>query len=290
MKKISLLIVVLFITICASAQDIIYKVDGNEIKAKVIEITTDAIKYKNFEQKENPLLTIPISQVFMVIYEGGEKEVFKSKKQEIPIKTQIPNDVPSSNISKNNISIRIVDNRSNKVVIGKQPSRGAAAVGLIVQPQATVNDTEGKIYSYAEKKLKDVLAKKGFVNNDNSSYKFEIEILELFHEAKAGLYGGGGNVTQNCKTSISVSSENNVIFKKDFNSLYSNKTKRFLSQLELMNNQYSETLDKKAQRKKTKAELKEYSVKGHFINFIVVFDDVVSQLLNDNEFQTLFSN
>jgi len=289
MKKISLLIGVLFITVCASAQDIIYKVDGNEIKAKVIEITTDAIKYKNFEQLENTLLTIPISQVFMVIYEGGEKEVFKAEKQQ-PSNNQIENNTKLSGISKNNIFIDIIDKRGNKVLIGKEPSRGAAAVGLIVQPIASVNDNEGKIYSYAVKSLKSVLTKQGFENNDNSSYKFVIEILELFHEAKAGLYGGGGNVTQNCKTSISIISENNIIFKKDFNSLYSDKTKRFLSQLELMNNQYSETLDKKAQRKKSKAEMKEYSVKGHFINFIVVFDDIVSQLLNDNEFQAVFSN
>jgi len=288
MKKINLLIGVLFIAICISAQDIIYKADGNEIKAKVIEITTDAIKYKDFGQIEKPLLTIPISQVFMIIYEGGEKEVFKREKQQAN-KNQNEKNTKFSGISKNNIFIDIIDNRKNKVLIGKEPSQGAAAVGLIVQPIVSVNDNEGKIYSYAVKTLKNILEKNGFKNNDNSNYKFEIRILELFHETKTGLYGSGGNVTQNCKASISIIRENNIIFKKDFNSLYNDKTKRFLSQLELMNNQYSETSDKKLQRKKLKEERKEYSVKGHFISFIIVFDDIISQLLNDNEFQNIFS-
>lgn len=289
MKKLNLLIGILLISICSLAQDIIYKVNGNEIKAKIIEITTEAIKYKNFGQLESPPLDIPISQVFMIIYEGGEKEVFKTEMQQHG-DNQIINNTTLSSISKNNIFIDIVDNRGNKVLIGKEPSRGAAAIGLIVQPNASVNDNEGKIYSYAVKTLKNVLEKKGVENNNNSNYKLEIKILELFHEAKAGLYGAGGNVTQNCKTSISIVNNNNIIFNKDFNSLYSAKTKKFVDQLNLLNKQYSETVDKKASRKKLKEERKQHSVKGHFINFIITFDDIVSQLLNDSEFQHVLSN
>lgn len=288
MKNFILLFGVLIISLFTTAQDIIYKVDGNEIKAKVIEITTDAIKYKNFGQLENPSLDIPISQVFMIIYEGGEKEIFKTETQQQNDNNQTV--VTNLGISKDNLSIEIIDDRENKILIGHEPSRGAAAVGLIVQPNASVNDNEGKIYNYAGKTLKNVLSKKGFENNDNSSYKFEIKIFELFHEAKAGLYGAGGNVTQNCKTSVSIINNNNVIFKKDFSSLYSAKTKDFISQLDYLNEQYSEPLDKKASREKLKEDLKEYSVKGHFINFIIVFDDIVGQLLNDSKFQHVLSN
>ncbi|MBN1639387.1 MAG: hypothetical protein JW866_10490 [Ignavibacteriales bacterium] len=292
MKNFILLFGTLIITTCAFAQDIIYKVDGSEIKTKVIEITTNEIKYKNFEQLESALLNIPISQVFMIIYESGEKEVFKNTQQQ-QLQQQSDNNVQSnmalSGISKENLSIEIIDNRADKILIGQEPSRGAAAVGLIVQPNASVNDNEGKIYSYAVKTLENVLGKNDFKNNNNPNCKLEIKILELFHEAKAGLYGAGGHVTQNCKASISIINNNNVVFTKDFSSLYSSKAKEFISQSNLLKEQYSETLDKKAKNKKLREEMKEYSVKGHFINFIIVFDDIVHQLLNDKDFQNSLS-
>jgi|GEM_PF-1765021 len=60
-----------------TAQDVIYKVDGTEIKAKVVEITLDAVKYRNFDQPAGPVRNIFLTDVFMIIYEDGSKEVFK---------------------------------------------------------------------------------------------------------------------------------------------------------------------------------------------------------------------
>ncbi|MCP4552842.1 MAG: hypothetical protein GY834_12555 [Bacteroidetes bacterium] len=103
----------------------------------------------------------------------------------------------------------------------------------------------------------------------------------MYHEAKTGLYGTGGNVTQNCKILISLTNNNKLISQKDFT-----------AQVSILNVQYSEiseTTNKKQERKKKKKERKEYSSKGHFIDFILVFDDIISQLINDNEFQNIFS-
>lgn len=85
------------------AQDIIYKSDGSEIKTKIIEITTEAIKYKKFEQLEGPVRNILLSDVFMIIYENGTHEVFKKteqpenvelEKKETPI--QVPQNIPET--------------------------------------------------------------------------------------------------------------------------------------------------------------------------------------------------
>lgn len=280
MKKINLLFGILFITFYASAQDIIYKTDGNEIKAKVIEITIDAIKYKNFEQSEGPTRDILISDVFMIIYENGEKEVFKTKENNNNNK-QINNNPKI--ISKNNVSINIVDNRPDKIVIGKGPV-------VVIQPLFPIKDKKGKLYNYAVKTLENVLLKKGFTINKNSNYTLEIKINELFQEIKVGLYGMGGHVTQNCKASVFLTNNNKILFKKDLNSLYSNKRKVFYNQVVLLNKQYSGISDKKEIRKKLNKESREYSSKGgYFINFIIVFDDIINQLLNDKEFQNIFS-
>ena len=77
MKKITFIVVLIFSSIFVNAQDIIYKSDGTEVKAKIIELTTVTIKYKKFEQLEGPTRNMLLSDVFMIIYEDGTKEVIK---------------------------------------------------------------------------------------------------------------------------------------------------------------------------------------------------------------------
>jgi len=59
-----------------NAYDIILLKSGNEIKAKVFEITDQLIKYKDFDFLSGPTRNLNISEVFMITYENGKKEVF----------------------------------------------------------------------------------------------------------------------------------------------------------------------------------------------------------------------
>ena len=65
------------------SQDIIYKIDGTEIRSKVLEITTDVIKYKIFDHLSSPARSISISEVFIIIYEDGTREVLKKSDDDI---------------------------------------------------------------------------------------------------------------------------------------------------------------------------------------------------------------
>ena len=58
------------------AQDIIIKKNGEEIKTKVDEIGATDIKYKKFENATGPSYTIPKSEVFIIKYENGTKDIF----------------------------------------------------------------------------------------------------------------------------------------------------------------------------------------------------------------------
>src|ERR1035437_7811222 len=60
------------------SQDVIIKNDKSEIKAKVLEIQETTIKYKLFEFLDGPIRNIPISDVFMIIYENGKRETFNT--------------------------------------------------------------------------------------------------------------------------------------------------------------------------------------------------------------------
>ncbi|MEI6574771.1 MAG: hypothetical protein WCO63_01180 [Bacteroidota bacterium] len=72
----------LFITNCF-AQDLITKKNGDDISAKVTEITTTEIKYKKADNPNGPVFTILKSDVFMIRYENGSKDIFNE-----PTKTE----------------------------------------------------------------------------------------------------------------------------------------------------------------------------------------------------------
>ncbi len=75
MKKI-LLIITSFMTLCLNAQDYITKKTGDDIKAKVLEITTSEIKYKKFDNLDGPTYSISKSEILMIRYENGTKDIF----------------------------------------------------------------------------------------------------------------------------------------------------------------------------------------------------------------------
>jgi hypothetical protein len=66
----------------ASAQDIIIKKNGDDIKAKVLEITQTEIKYKRFDNLEGPTIIIPIKGILMITYQNGTKETFEDRDQD----------------------------------------------------------------------------------------------------------------------------------------------------------------------------------------------------------------
>ena len=64
------------------AQDVITKKSGEDIKAKVLEVTTTEIKFKKSEMPDSPIFSLLKSDVLIVRYENGTKDIFN----ELPIK------------------------------------------------------------------------------------------------------------------------------------------------------------------------------------------------------------
>ena len=78
MRKIILLIFGLFCAagMDAAAQDVITRRNGEDIKAVIVEVTDDAIKYKRENLPDGPLFTISKADVLMVTYSDGSRDVF----------------------------------------------------------------------------------------------------------------------------------------------------------------------------------------------------------------------
>jgi len=59
------------------AQDKIIRSDGNEIKAKILEIDGPLIKYREEDDQSGPIRHINRSNIFMIIYANGKREYFQ---------------------------------------------------------------------------------------------------------------------------------------------------------------------------------------------------------------------
>jgi hypothetical protein len=87
MKRLLFFVICLFNLSIVFSQDVIITTSGDKIKAKVSEIGIDQIKYKKFENQEGPVISILKTDVFMINYENGTKDIFNSSAK-LPVITQ----------------------------------------------------------------------------------------------------------------------------------------------------------------------------------------------------------
>lgn len=76
MKHLIVLSLLLMGSLAAFAQDIIVKKDGSDIKAIVLEVDLDIIKFKKYDNPNGPDYKIRISDIQEIIYENGTKDIF----------------------------------------------------------------------------------------------------------------------------------------------------------------------------------------------------------------------
>jgi hypothetical protein len=97
MKKLILITAVLFSYFGAYAQDTLIRKTGEEVQVKVLEVTPDLVKYKRSDNPDGPLISVRKTDLFMVKYANGTKEVFSASPTapaKTTTKTSIPEDAP----------------------------------------------------------------------------------------------------------------------------------------------------------------------------------------------------
>lgn len=60
----------------AQAQDLITKKNGEDIKAKVLEVSSDEVKFKLYDEPEGATYIVRKSELVMIRFESGRSEVF----------------------------------------------------------------------------------------------------------------------------------------------------------------------------------------------------------------------
>ncbi|MBN1415193.1 MAG: hypothetical protein JW973_08850 [Bacteroidales bacterium] len=98
-------LLVLVLSVCytphrVSGQDIIVKKNGEEISARVEQVSDKEITYRKFENLSGPLYILSKSEIFMIKYENGSKDVFAD--QPVPIRRG-PAETPTPVITEKDI-------------------------------------------------------------------------------------------------------------------------------------------------------------------------------------------
>ena len=76
MKKIFLLAVATVAAFSAYAQDVIITRDAKRVEAKILEVSSSEIKYKEFNNLEGPTFVLTNAEINTIIYQNGTVKVF----------------------------------------------------------------------------------------------------------------------------------------------------------------------------------------------------------------------
>jgi len=113
MKKIIMTTLVsIFTASFGFTQDIITKKSSEDIEAKVTEVTTTEIKYKKFDNQNGPIFTILKSEVLMIRYENGTKDIFT--------------DTPNTSVSNTSSNDMLLKGKQDAIIYYKGRNSGAA--------------------------------------------------------------------------------------------------------------------------------------------------------------------
>lgn len=76
MKKVTAILVFLFACASVFAQDVITKKNGEDIRAKVLEVSQDEVKYVEEAKPNGPTYTISKADILLITYPNGTKDIF----------------------------------------------------------------------------------------------------------------------------------------------------------------------------------------------------------------------
>lgn len=112
MKFIALFALLFLLNNLLQAQDVIVKINGDEIEAKVIEIGPENITYKKASFLEGPNYVVPSRSVLFIKFSNGTKEIINDLS--IPQNSAVTSATPQqNNLSANTAGSNYFSNRQN---------------------------------------------------------------------------------------------------------------------------------------------------------------------------------
>lgn len=165
----------MFAWICtAFAQDVILLQNGEEIEAKVTEIGVDEIKYKKHSMPDGPDYVSLKSEVFMITFENGSKEVFGTTEA---VQAESSASSPAENISSGSGSATLYFFRPKRF----SASRPEIIIGTSVPDEVILKLKNGRWHrmEYSHTGTRDFLT--GIYAINPESFTFDIVPGETYY-------------------------------------------------------------------------------------------------------------
>ena len=126
MKNITLLLGIIILSASQNfAQDRLFFLTGDETDVKITEITSSEVKYKRMDNLDGPSFSTLKSELFMIKYANGDKEMIAAQTAE-PIPTE-QEDYTIYNAEQTSPSSNSDGGLSSAVIVTKEPSSAASA-------------------------------------------------------------------------------------------------------------------------------------------------------------------
>lgn len=72
---------IMVITICSYAQDVIVTKDAKKIDAKILEVSTSEIRYKELDNLDGPVFILRADEILTIIYANGKVVIYNNDVQ-----------------------------------------------------------------------------------------------------------------------------------------------------------------------------------------------------------------
>jgi hypothetical protein len=141
MKKVILSLCLVILVRLVSGQDIIIKSNGEEIKANITETTSVLIIYQLADEPNGLSYNVKKSEIFMIKYKNGQKEIFN--------KIKTPKENFQNIDSTNNTSTIEVRRDILSLGIGLGMDYGGIGGSLLIYPQQNIGIFGGVGYAFA---------------------------------------------------------------------------------------------------------------------------------------------
>lgn len=184
------------------SQDIIIKKDGDKIKATVVEVGLDEVKYKKYETSDGPIYLIMKSDIFMIEYDNGDKDIFNNEKpSQNQQETQIQDQEQETTIRKNETGSRSSAVRVGFIIgftlanLASEPSGNTnarpglqAGLGLEIPFSPQISMQTGLLFT--QRGLRNSAEVTEFGETYESKLKFNLSYLDIPFNAKFNFDAG----------------------------------------------------------------------------------------------------
>ncbi len=133
----------LLMSLSVFAQDLIIKKDQTEVKAKVIELTDELIKYNKYEMLDGPIYSIKNSEVFMIVYKNGTKEYISQKTNptNVPVPQTAVGNVTNTQPASNPVDLKSSSKTTDKTKVKpKNFIFASASYHFLTTPNSNIFD------------------------------------------------------------------------------------------------------------------------------------------------------